>query len=67
MGMTTLSSSCTDCLEIWETKPLGTLRAFPGLHRNGFTLVNGRMNYDLSNILNDLSVVDHSNAGLDAP
>jgi hypothetical protein len=38
VGLTPLSPSCTDCLEIWEpqTPPL-TIRACPGLHRDCFT------------------------------
>ena len=35
--LTTLPSSCADCLEIWEPQPPGTLRACPGLHRECFT------------------------------
>jgi len=31
VGLTTLPSSCVDCLEIWEPQPPGTLRACPGL------------------------------------
>ena len=31
VGMTTLSPSCADCLEICEPQPPGTLRACPGL------------------------------------
>ena len=31
VGLTTLPPSCTDCLEIWEPQPPGTLRACPGL------------------------------------
>ena len=31
VGLTTLPSSCTDCLEMWELQPPGTLRACPGL------------------------------------
>jgi hypothetical protein len=31
LGLTTLSPSCADCLEIWEPQPPGTLRACPGL------------------------------------
>ena len=38
--LTTLPTSCTDCLEIWEPQPPGTLRAFPGLYRDCFTLLN---------------------------
>jgi hypothetical protein len=30
-GLTTLSPSCADCLEIWEPQPPGILRACPGL------------------------------------
>jgi hypothetical protein len=29
--LTTLPSSCADCLEIWEPQPTGTLTACPGL------------------------------------
>jgi hypothetical protein len=31
VGLTTLPPSCSDCLEIWESLPSGTLRACPGL------------------------------------
>jgi len=31
VGLTTLSPSCVDCLEIWEPQTLGTLRTCPGL------------------------------------
>jgi len=31
VGLTTLPSSCADCLEIWEPQIPGTLRAFLGL------------------------------------
>jgi len=31
LGLTTLPSSLANCHEIWETQPLGTLRACPGL------------------------------------
>jgi len=31
VGLTTLPPSRADCLEIWEPKPPGTLRACPGL------------------------------------
>jgi hypothetical protein len=37
VGMTTLSHSYADCLEILELKLPGTLRACPGLYRNWFT------------------------------
>ena len=36
-GLTTLPSSCADCLEIWYPQPPGTLRACPGLKWNFFT------------------------------
>ena len=29
VGLTTLTPSCTDCLEIWEPQPPGTLWARP--------------------------------------
>jgi len=38
IGLTTLLSFCSDCLEIWEPHPPGTLRACPGLCRNCFTV-----------------------------
>jgi len=31
VGLTTLSPSCADCLEIWEPQAPGTLSACPGL------------------------------------
>jgi hypothetical protein len=31
VGLTTLPSSCADCLKIWEPQPPGTLKACPGL------------------------------------
>jgi hypothetical protein len=31
VGLTTLPTSCADCLEIWEPQPPGTLGASPGL------------------------------------
>ena len=31
VGLTTLPTSCADCLEIWEPQPSGTLRACPGI------------------------------------
>jgi hypothetical protein len=31
VGLTTLSPSCADCLEMWEPQPPGALRACPGL------------------------------------
>ena len=37
LGLTTLSPSCADCLEIWEPQTPGTLRACPGLFRDCFT------------------------------
>jgi hypothetical protein len=33
IGLTTLPTSCVDCLEIWEPKPPGNLRSFPGRYR----------------------------------
>jgi len=32
--LTTLPPSCSNCLEIWEPQPSGTLRACPGLYRD---------------------------------
>jgi len=31
VGLATLPPSCTECIEIWEPQPPGTLRACPGL------------------------------------
>jgi len=31
VGLTNLPPTCADCLEIWEPRPPGTLRACPGL------------------------------------
>jgi len=31
VGLTTLPTSCADCLEIWEPQPPETRRACPGL------------------------------------
>jgi len=31
VGLTTLPTSCTGCLEIWEPQPPGALWACPGL------------------------------------
>jgi uncharacterized protein YjfI (DUF2170 family) len=31
LGLTTLPPSCTDCLEMWEPQPPGTLRVYPSL------------------------------------
>jgi hypothetical protein len=33
VGLTTLASSCADCLEIWEPQLPGILRTCPGLYR----------------------------------
>jgi hypothetical protein len=38
VGLTTLPPSCAECLEICEPEPPGTLRAWPGLYRDCFTL-----------------------------
>jgi hypothetical protein len=37
VGLTTLPSSCADCLEIWEPQPPGTLWVCPGLYWDCFT------------------------------
>jgi hypothetical protein len=38
VGLTTLQPPRADCHEIWEPQPPGTLRAWPGLHRDCFTV-----------------------------
>ena len=37
VGLSTLLPSGTDCLEIWEPKPAGTVRPCPGLYVDCFT------------------------------
>jgi hypothetical protein len=37
VGLTNLSPSCAECLEIWKPQPPGTLRTSPGLYRDCFT------------------------------
>jgi hypothetical protein len=37
LGLTTLTPSRADCLEIWEPQPPGTIRACSGLYWNSFT------------------------------
>jgi hypothetical protein len=41
VGLTTLPPSCVECLEIWQPQPLGTLRAFRGLHRIALPILIG--------------------------
>jgi hypothetical protein len=38
LGLTTLPLSCADCLEIWEPRPPGVLRACSALWWNSFSL-----------------------------
>jgi hypothetical protein len=46
--VTTLPPSCTDCHEIWELKPPGTLRVCPGLYRDCFTFFTRRHSFHRS-------------------
>jgi len=39
IGLITLPPSCSNCLEIWEPQPLGTLRDCPGLSWDCFTFM----------------------------
>ena len=39
VGLTTLSPSCADCLEIWQPHPSGNLRTCPDLYRDCFTFL----------------------------
>jgi len=41
-GLTTLTPSCGDCLEIWEPEPPGTLTACPGLQWDRCTFYTGQ-------------------------
>ena len=36
VGLTSLPSSCANCLEMWECQPPGTVRTCPGLYRDCF-------------------------------
>jgi hypothetical protein len=38
VGLTTFPPSCTECLEIWEPQPAGTLWTCNGLYRDCFTI-----------------------------
>jgi hypothetical protein len=40
IGLTTLPSSCPDCLETWDSSFLGPLRACLGPFRNCFTFLH---------------------------
>jgi len=50
IGLVALPPSCAYCLETWEPKPLGTLRACPGTYRDCFTF-----NLWAGQLLNELS------------
>ena len=39
VGLENLPHLYTDCLEIWEPHPPGTLKACPGQYRDSYTLV----------------------------
>jgi len=39
VGLTTLPTSCADCLKIWEPQPLGILRGCPGLQWDCLTFL----------------------------
>ena len=41
VGLTTLTRSCVDCLEMWEPQPPGTLKACPGI------TLHQRLHYDV--------------------
>jgi hypothetical protein len=41
VGLTTLSPSCVDCLEMWEPQPPGTVGGCLGLYRDCFTFIIG--------------------------
>ena len=38
VGLTSLTSSCADCLEIWEPQLTGAFRACPGLYMDYCTI-----------------------------
>ena len=48
VGLTTLPPSCSDCLEIWEPHPPGTLRVCPSLYKDCFTFCRVNWKYPLS-------------------
>jgi hypothetical protein len=49
VGLTTLPTSCADCLEIWEPQPHGTLWTCPSLQWDcfTFTFISTNHNYGL--------------------
>jgi len=42
VGLTNLSPSCADFLQVWEPQPPGNLRACPGSYRDWFTSTSAR-------------------------
>jgi hypothetical protein len=57
IGLTTLSSSCDDCPEIWESQPPGILRACRGIALPFLPLVP---NYEYTgNLLANVKVGTH--------
>jgi hypothetical protein len=44
VGLTTLLTSCADCIEIWEPEPPLTVRDYPGLYTDCPTLLIQRHN-----------------------
>jgi hypothetical protein len=46
----TLPPSCADCLEIWESYPPETLKAFPGLNKDCFAVVIGQYKFCFTDI-----------------
>jgi hypothetical protein len=57
VGLTNLSPSCADCLEIWKPQPPGTLRACPDLYRDCCTFLMIYMLLDY-NLRTSLGTVD---------
>jgi len=51
VGLTTLILSCGHYLEIWELQPPGSLRAFPGLHRDCFIFITKFLWMEYLNVL----------------
>jgi hypothetical protein len=45
VGLTTLSPSCADCLEMWEPQPPGTLGACPGLYSTAVPCLSRSVQY----------------------
>jgi hypothetical protein len=51
VGLTTLTLSCADCLEIWEPRTPGNLRACPGLQWDCFIFLFSKSERELPDVM----------------